>query len=184
MGGDKDRKSAGATPSGADLRRRLALDDAALLTECDVHLYKASGPGGQHRNKVTSAVRLHHRPSGLTVTGTERRSQHENKANAVKRLREALAVHSRAPLPAEVTWPPTVQVQDGRLRVNEKNPAFCDVLGLVLDALAACEGRHQDAAAKLGVSGSSLVRFLAQHGAAWAEANRIRAAAGLGVLKK
>ena len=47
----------------------LALDDAALLADCDVHIYKASGPGGQHRNKVSSAVRLRHRPTATTAHG-------------------------------------------------------------------------------------------------------------------
>ena len=69
----------------------LALDDAALLGRCDVHLYKASGPGGQHRNKVMSAVRLRHKPSGLSATAAESRSQHENRRTAVRRLRQKLA---------------------------------------------------------------------------------------------
>jgi hypothetical protein len=141
------------------------------------------GPGGQHRNKVSSAVRLHHRPSGITVTGTERRSQHENKANAVGRLREALALYTRVPLPPAPVWPAKVRIVDAKLRVSAENPSLPQVLALVLDALAEYRGRHQDAAAFLGVTGSSLTRFLADHPKAWAEANRIRAEAGLPALK-
>ena len=51
--------------TNSELRARLDYDDAKLIAECDVHRYRASGPGGQHRNKVASAIRLHHRPSGL-----------------------------------------------------------------------------------------------------------------------
>ncbi|MCK4340730.1 MAG: peptide chain release factor-like protein [Phycisphaerae bacterium] len=170
--------------SDEQLRERLNYDDARLLAECEVHLHRVSGPGGQHRNKVSSAVRLRHRPSGLVVSGTERRSQHENKAKAVGRLREALALHARAPLPEQVAWPENIQIQDRRLRVNEKNPARHHVIALVLDALFACGGNHREAAQRLGVTASSLARFLAAYPKVWAEANRIRKEAGLPALRK
>ena len=69
----------------------LLLSDDELLRQCDVDTYRASGPGGQKRNKTSSAVRLRHEPTGMSVTATESRSQHENKGRAVKRLRERLA---------------------------------------------------------------------------------------------
>jgi protein subunit release factor A len=62
-----------------------------LLAECDVTTFRASGPGGQHRNRRESAVRLRHRPSGIVVVATERRSQHQNRAVALERLAERLA---------------------------------------------------------------------------------------------
>ena len=63
------------------------LTDAELIAQCDVDTYRASGPGGQKRNKTSSAVRLRHEPTGLIAIAEESRSQHENKAKAVKRLR-------------------------------------------------------------------------------------------------
>ncbi|MBA9075340.1 peptide chain release factor H [Rufibacter quisquiliarum] len=51
---------------------------------------RASGPGGQHVNKTESAVRARHVPSGVTVVASERRSQHQNKAEARQRLQEKL----------------------------------------------------------------------------------------------
>ena len=60
-----------------------ALTDAQLLAQCEVDTYRASGPGGQKRNKTSSAVRLRHPPSGLIVIAEESRSQHENKAKAL-----------------------------------------------------------------------------------------------------
>ena len=74
------------------------LDEAArerLLGQCEVTTFRASGPGGQHRNRRESAVRLHHLPSGIVVVATERRSQHQNKAVALERLARKLAAAAR-----------------------------------------------------------------------------------------
>ena len=60
------------------------LTEDQLLAQCEVDTYRASGPGGQKRNKTSSAVRLRHLPSGLLVIAEESRSQHENKAKALK----------------------------------------------------------------------------------------------------
>ncbi len=70
--------------------RAASLDDRKLLAECDVETLIASGPGGQHRNKTESGVRLTHRPTGLAIKATERRSQYENRQVALERLREKL----------------------------------------------------------------------------------------------
>src|SRR5829696_10336405 len=75
-----------------------ALTDAQLLAQCEVDTYRASGPGGQKRNKTSSAVRLRHLPSGLSVIAEESRSQHENKARALKRLRQRLWLALREPV--------------------------------------------------------------------------------------
>src|SRR6266705_37349 len=77
------------------------LSDSQLLAQCAVDTYRASGPGGQKRNKTSSAVRIRHPPSGLIVIAEESRSQHENRAKALKRLRQALFLKLREPLPAE-----------------------------------------------------------------------------------
>jgi ribosome-associated protein len=79
-------KPAGITPAQA--ARALSLSDEALLLECDEKFFIASGPGGQHRNKTETGVRLTHRPTALTVTATERRSQLQNRGAALERLRE------------------------------------------------------------------------------------------------
>src|SRR6478672_1087724 len=76
-----------------------ALPADRLLAQCEVDTYRASGPGGQKRNKTSSAVRLRHPPTGLIVIAEESRSQHENKAKALRRLRRALYLELRNPLP-------------------------------------------------------------------------------------
>jgi protein subunit release factor B len=76
----------------------LPESDEELLRECEVETFRAGGPGGQHVNKVETAVRLRHLPSGLVVTCREERSQHRNKSNCLRRLREEVArLNYRAP---------------------------------------------------------------------------------------
>lgn len=96
-------------------RRALALADPALLGECLETFFTAGGPGGQHRNKTESAVRLLHPATGVTVTATERRSQAQNRAAALARLRERLELLARRPKPRHATRP-TRASRERRLR--------------------------------------------------------------------
>ncbi len=86
-------------------RRALALPHEALLAECEVEVFVAGGPGGQHRNKTASGVRLTHPPTELSVTATERRSQGQNRRVALERLREGLAQLSFVPKARHKTRP-------------------------------------------------------------------------------
>jgi ribosome-associated protein len=86
-------------------RAALAEDDDALLAHCEVDYFVAGGPGGQHRNKTASAVRLVHTPTGLTVTATERRSQFMNRSMALERLRAALKALTHVPKRRRPTRP-------------------------------------------------------------------------------
>jgi protein subunit release factor B len=61
-----------------------------LKRQVIIETYRSRGPGGQRKNKVETAVRLKHLPSGLTVNATEHRSQAENRRLAFERLRERL----------------------------------------------------------------------------------------------
>src|SRR5882724_13460189 len=77
-------------------------EDAQLLVQCELDTYRASGPGGQKRNKTSSAVRIRHLPSGLIVIAEESRSQHENRVKALKRLRQALFLKLRETVSADL----------------------------------------------------------------------------------
>src|SRR5215813_5892550 len=108
------------------------LSDPQLLAQCAVDTYRASGPGGQKRNKTSSAVRLRHLPSGLIVIAEESRSQHENRARALKRLRQALYLKVRDDLGPRDLGPEAVAARDGfgaarpdgRLRLGRKDPRY------------------------------------------------------------
>jgi len=73
------------------------------VVECT--FYRAGGPGGQHRNKTETAVRLVHRDSGITVTATERRSQLQNRDLAWERLIAALKKKNYRPRKRKATKP-------------------------------------------------------------------------------
>jgi protein subunit release factor B len=81
------------------------LDDDALLAQCEVQAHRASGPGGQHRNKAETAIRLVHPPSGITAEGKDERSRAQNLRIALQRLREKLARRAWRPPPRHKTRP-------------------------------------------------------------------------------
>lgn len=70
----------------------LKYSDEELMKQCKFETFRVSGPGGQHRNKRDSAVRLKHLPTGIVAQAVEDRSQHKNRASALNRLRTLLAV--------------------------------------------------------------------------------------------
>ncbi|GER88825.1 peptide chain release factor [Dictyobacter vulcani] len=89
-------------------------DRESLERDCDLHFFIASGPGGQHRNKVESGVRLTHRATGVVVTATERRSQHANRDVAFERMAMRLEERQRPRISRKATRP-TLASRERRL---------------------------------------------------------------------
>ena len=94
-------------------------DRESLERDCDLEFFIASGPGGQHRNKVETGVRLTHRPSGTSVTATERRSQHANREMAYERMAARLEELQRTRTPRKPTQP-TAASQARRLEAKRR----------------------------------------------------------------
>jgi protein subunit release factor B len=64
-------------------------------SDLKIEFYRASGPGGQHRNVTDSAVRIRHLPTGIVVHASESRSQARNRETAMRRLEDALKRRER-----------------------------------------------------------------------------------------
>ncbi|MEP7340705.1 MAG: peptide chain release factor-like protein [Acidobacteriota bacterium] len=92
-------------------------DRESLERDCDVEFFVAGGPGGQHRNKVETGVRLTHRPTGVMVTATERRSQSANREAAFDRMAEKLEARQKVQKPRRATRPSAGAKQE---RIKEK----------------------------------------------------------------
>lgn len=156
----------------------LAPDD--LLRQCQATPGRASGPGGQHRNKVQTAVVLTHPPTGVTGQASERRERTRNLSVALFRLRLnlALAVRESVPL-AEVPSPRwRARVRDGRLAISPRHEDYPALLAEALDVLEACQGDFARTARLLEVTPSQLVKLLRAEPRALAQVNQTRALRG------
>jgi protein subunit release factor B len=95
---------------------RIPESDKALLGDCEIERFRASGPGGQHVNTRETAIRLRHGPSGIVVISQDERSQHRNLQIALRRLRDRLEAHAR-PRPPRI---PTGVPRRARARRREE----------------------------------------------------------------
>ena len=107
-------------------REYLEMTEQELMRECEMDTFKASGPGGQHRNQRESEVRVKHIPTGLIAQAVEDRSQHMNRASALARLRILLALHVRNTVNIHTYSPPpellTILPLKSTLRSSSSGP--------------------------------------------------------------
>ena len=82
-------------PEPEELQKHINPDDVAE------HVSRAGGPGGQNVNKVSSAIRLEHIPTGITVSMQDEKSQHKNRAKAWRVLRSRIYEHFQSRKRAE-----------------------------------------------------------------------------------
>jgi hypothetical protein len=161
-------------------RHPACLPADELLAECDIRRLRRGGPGGQHRNKVETAVVITHRPTGISAEANERRSQAENQAQAVFRLRVRLAIQTRS---TQVSLEPSnlweSRQQGDRIVASETNNDFPALLAEALDAMAASEYDMATASRRLGVTTSQLGKFLQREPTAWLHVNEARRTRGL-----
>ena len=151
----------------------LLISDEELSLQCTLNFYKSTGNGGQKRNKTSSAVRLIHRPTGLAVCDCSQRSQHQNRAVALEKLRRLIARECRCRDNPELPkWPP--------VGLHHKHYAFW--CAGVLDLLAAKEWDLEAAAAELNCSQSQLLKGIGRDAECMQLLNRERLAAGRSFL--
>ena len=110
-------------PKPNDTQRQAA---PSRLAECDVRRLRRSGPGGQHRNKVETAISLHHLPTGVRAEASERRSQAQNQSLALFRLRVNLALEVRRPCGPDYVPSPLWQSRcgGGALKLSAAHDEF------------------------------------------------------------
>jgi RF-1 domain len=143
----------------------LASDDQ-LIAQSEVDRYRASGPGGQHRNKTESAVRLRHKLSGVSAIGEDSRSQSENKLHAVRRLRSAIALEVREPVFLE-TYAPSprlaAMVAAGTAPLGAKTKLtgeYWTAIAELLDLLVANKLEIGTTAQRLGITTGAMSKLL------------------------
>jgi hypothetical protein len=161
------------------------LNDDTLLAQCRQDQFRGSGPGGQKRNKTSNGVRLVHQPTGILVTATESRSLKENALFALRRLRIKLAADIREHVDLQHFEAPDwfISIRHGtRIEASHRHPLYAATAGLILDLLAASNGNPAAVAVNLGVSTTTVIKFLEAEPPFWAAASRIRAELGLGPL--
>jgi len=137
------------------------LDEETLLRDCETQRTRGSGPGGQHRNKVETAIVIAHKPTGVIGQASERRSQHKNREVALGRLRVNLAIEIRREVapdnqPSEL-W--GGRIRGGKVNVSSSHFDFPALLAEALDFVAAENFDVSSAAKRLSISTSQLVKF-------------------------
>ncbi|KAF7813345.1 peptide chain release factor 1 [Senna tora] len=172
----------------------LELTDEELTRQCKMDTLKSSGPGGQHRNKRESAVRLKHLPTGIIAQASEDRSQHRNRASALTRLRALIALKVRNTVDLEAYSPPqellqilpaksSIRGSDCGPQIGPKNPKFLLGMQALLDLIFAVEGSISEAAKFLGLTTGALSRLILSDDSLRMAVNELRASKGMKPLK-
>lgn len=207
MSNDDEHESAGdrepVVPAVADRLASLfvpsphpsLLSTDELFAQCDHRFQRRSGPGGQHRNKTSSGVFLFHGPTGVTAEATERRSQADNRAEALMRLRLRMATDVRTtsiidldvpmngrvdfdtdgpPGMEPIEWAIRTRYFGQPLRFRDTNPDRPSVLALVINDMHAAGGQPSLAARCWATSTSAIVSLLRSHPPAMAWTNSVR----------
>ena len=134
----------------------LTSSDEELSSLCRITFTKATGPGGQKRNKTSSAVQIELPQLGISVADCTERSQFRNRANALKKLRFQIAMQFRKT--------PTVPEN---MECSVNSPAYPLFAAKLLDILTAGSFDHRKAAEFCGISPTSMLKKLYRDPKLW-----------------
>ena len=162
-----------------------ALDLESLMKQCTMTRGRASGPGGQHRNKVETHITIMHDPTGIEAQAGERRLAKENQRVALKRLRLNLATHVRVEVPrGEIRselW--KSRCRNRKIVCSVKHFDFPSMLAEAFDVIDACAYDMRKASTRLECTSSQLLRLIASHPPALAKFNDERRLRSMRPLK-
>jgi hypothetical protein len=167
----------------------LLAGDDGLIAQCEVDRYRASGPGGQHRNKTESAVRLRHKLTGLSAIGEDSRSQAENKIHAVRRLRSAIALAVREPVGLDSYAPSprlAALIAGGTAPLGARTRLtgeYWAAIAELLDVLVAGDLEIGTTAQRLGITTGALSKLLLHDDQVARTVNDLRRARGMRALR-
>jgi hypothetical protein len=162
------------------------LEDQDFLAQCQIETGRVSGPGGQHRNRVETAVWIKHMPTEIETHATERRSQVQNRSMAIFRLRLKLACKVRTVTGRDSHKPSQLwcrRRQGEKLPVNPENPDYPALLAEAMDVITARRFDVAGAAGLLGITMSQLTRLIRHERHAFALVNDGRESTGLAKLR-
>ena len=111
---------------------RYPIDLKNLKKEVRIDYFKSSGPGGQHKNKTMSCVRLYHNSTGIRVIATESRSQIKNRALAFKRLQVKLMelnIKAKERIATKIPGYVKEQIRQNKKKISQKKQSRKGVSG-------------------------------------------------------
>ncbi len=160
--------------TNTDRNKWLNMSDDELIQTCEFSTYKATGRGGQKKNKSSSAVRIIHKQTQITVTASKSRCQHTNRKIALKKLRYNIAFTLRASETPELT----------NMEMSPNNKRFYLWVAFIFDLLYRHHFAVSNCAKELNISTSRLIKLLARDGDVWQEVNKQRQTLDLPTLNK
>jgi hypothetical protein len=171
------------------------LPEESLAAQCRMSQLRRSGPGGQHRNKVSTAIQWLHEPTGITAEASESRDQNRNRREALARLRIRMAIRLRSATDASDTGdqsPPadsrSSQLRElgrsRRLKVSAGNEDYPAILALVMDDLHRAGGQPSLVGPLWNASTTAVVSLVSVWPAALQEVNRWREQHSRGPLRR
>ena len=152
----------------------LEMDDDSLMLICEFTPFKSTGRGGQKKNKSSSAVRLVHKQTGIAVTATKSRSQHENRKLSLKRLKFEIAFQIRSKESVQLT----------NYEMSPNNKRFYLWVAYIFDLLERHNFAVSNVAKEIGLSTSRLIKLLARDPDVWQHLNNRRRSLDLKDLKR